>query len=164
MTHNMMPSSDPDRSPLDHDHGADRIVHAALEFALSSEPAPEPPMRPKEIGAERSPRAKLGRLAAHYGLNSDIELRPESAKGLPQPKKHEQSPLTYTRPQPRLRGPEFLQQPRRFHVCSQSWTRRSWLRPPACLRLWLRSRCGGEFPGSRQQQDGAGMMRGSDRL
>jgi hypothetical protein len=29
--------------------------------------------------AERSPRAKLGRFAAHYGLNSDIELRPKSA-------------------------------------------------------------------------------------
>jgi hypothetical protein len=72
----MMPSSDPDRSPLDQDHGADRSVHAALEFALSSEPAPEPPMRPNEVGVLRD---KPAGLAAHYGLKSDIALGPKSA-------------------------------------------------------------------------------------
>ena len=41
---------EPRRPPHDHDRGADRSVHAALEFALSSEPASEPPMRPNEIG------------------------------------------------------------------------------------------------------------------
>jgi hypothetical protein len=62
-------STDPDRSPLDHDYGADRSVRAALELVLSSEPTPEPPMRPNEVvvlaGRMERARAKLDRFAAH---------------------------------------------------------------------------------------------------
>jgi hypothetical protein len=39
------------------------------------------------------------------------------------------------RPQPRLRAPEFWQQPRRFRVCSRSWPRRGRSQPPVCLHL-----------------------------
>ena len=62
------------------------------------------------------------------------------------------------RPQPRLRAPEFWQQPRRCHVCLQSQMRRSRLQLPVFPRLWPRFRCEEGFPDNRQWQDDAARM------
>ncbi len=118
-------------------------------------------MRPKEIGPERSPRAKLGRLAAHYGLNSDIELRPESAKGLPQPKKHEQSPLTYSKYPPAEPGALGIG-PLEAAILDPKlylFSRRTKYSLPTSPRPFIQI-----FLHRFGEQDGAGMMRGSDRL
>ena len=69
-----------------------------------------------------------------------------------------------SRPQPRLRVPEFWQQPRRCHVCPQSRIRRSRLQLPVFPRLWPLFRCEEEFPDNKQRQEGAARMHGFVRL
>jgi hypothetical protein len=68
------------------------------------------------------------------------------------------------KPRPRLRGLEFLRQPRRGRVCRQSRKRRNRLQTPIFPHLWPRSRCEAEYLDNRQRQEFAVRARGFVRL